>query len=380
MKAKVSVDKLSGVLELVKRVPSDKTTIPATAGVLVEFFPDNTLKIHANNTKQWVVVTLDEGVEVDVAGALVVPAKRFIGWVKTFSLGKVSFSLDPKDETTLKISVGSARTKIKCYPKDALPEVPTQQVKKEDVTFTVSSEDFEKKMHSITWAFKQERDALPTHRAVNMLCRQDGTVQVRAFDGIGSLAQVNLGIENPSPRPEEFSVFVPDEVLDALTFYKGSIDVAVTEKKIEFIQDKLMGGGLTLVGNFPDATTLLSNLDGLPVVRLPIDAFKAAIGRLDIILDNAISCLFDIAPTDFVLLSREGTPSSVSEHIPVNTENIEGGVPPRSIALSLPYMKSLLAHYAGGEFIFKFDQRKVVFLDPAVSDDWIGFMAQMTKG
>lgn len=379
MKAKVSVSALSEILELVKRIPSEKTTIPQCEGLLLEFLDSNVLKIHANNTRQWALATMDKGVTVEEAGEIVVPAKRFAGWVKSFSEGEIKFKADSSQSLALNLSVGRARTKIKCYSAGDFPEVPTKAVTDSDITFKVTAEEFEKKVHSITWAFKAERDALPTHRSIHMLCRPDGTVQIRAFDGVGSLSLVDLAIENPTPIPEGIAVFVPDEVLDALSFVEGDISVAMTEKKIEFIQDKLMGGGLALMGQFPDPTTLLGGIDKLPTVKLPIGSFKSAVGRLDVVVDNAISCIFDISPTDFVLRSQKGLLSSVEEHVPVKTENLPEGANPK-IVLSLPYTKSLLSHYTGGELIFKFDKKMVVFADPEVSDDWIGFMAQMVGG
>lgn len=376
MKAKISVEKLSDVLGRIRRVPSDKPTIPETAGILLEFHADNTLNISANSTSQWALITLSEGVQVETPGSVVMPAKRFIGWVKTFKSGMVSLGIDSKKKDTAVLSVGKARTKIKCYSVGEFHEVPTKSVGDEDITFQAEAEDFRQKVESVRWSFNTDRDTLPRNKSVNILCRADGTVQLRAYDGLGSLSFVNLAIENPVPRPEDFDVFVPGDLLDALSFEDGELSVAVTRDKIGFVQEGFMGGGSLVEGQFPNPSSLLSGLDELPQVRLPVDAFKSAVSRLDIVLTDAISCLFDMAQTEFILRSRSGSSSSVSEAIPVNTEGFEPDQQSR-IALSLPYIKALLSHYSGGEFIFKFNQRMAIFYDPGVSDDWVGLMAQM---
>jgi len=375
VKARVSVSKLVEVLELVRRVPSDKTTIPSCAGVKLEFFEDNTLKVHANNTREWVTATLKEGVEVDSAGVMVVPAKRFVGWVKTFSVGKVLLSESEKLALTLNLSVGKARTRVKCYAESDFPPVPViDEVGKDGAIFHVKSDDFQGKLRSVSWARKQERDFLLQQRAINLLCRADGTAQVRTFNGIGALSMANLELENPKPRENELNVYIPDEFLKVAIFTDDDIEVVVVGKRVQFSQDNLLWGGLLLVGMFPDASSLFKDKGNLPKVSLPVEAFQMAVNRLGVMLENAAFCTFDMTEASFTIKSNRGGQDSASEQVPVSIEGFEKGVT-KSVSLSLPDVARLLSTYTGSQFVFEFSDRLVIFSGDEVGGDWVGFMA-----
>jgi len=121
MKLNASRNSLVSTLQLVSRVVSTRSTLPALAGILV-IADEEGVTLRATDMELGLSRALD-GAAIDRPGTVLVPGRLLADVVRNLPEGEVSFAQRP-EQGDVEITAGNARFHLRTLPADDFPRLP----------------------------------------------------------------------------------------------------------------------------------------------------------------------------------------------------------------------------------------------------------------
>lgn len=290
MNFKISKKTIYNGLVTVSRAISANTPLPALSGIKIEC-TRNKLTLTGSNADisiQTAITRDDEDFiyEVTEEGAIVIEAKYIIEIVRKIDCDVIDFSL--VDGSLTKISGDSAEFKINGINASDYPNI---DFNKPLQNFKIDADLMRAVISQTTFA-ASDKETRPILTGVNFSAA-DGKLECIATDSF-RLAKKTITIN----APYNFNITIPAKSLnevEKIIDRDGAVEIAVSEKKIQFFFADTLIQTRLIDGKFPDTSRLIpeefaSSLlvdardmlnaidrasfiknDGIPIVKLALD-------------------------------------------------------------------------------------------------------------
>jgi DNA polymerase-3 subunit beta len=257
MQFKVTAKRLKQALQIVEAVLPAKAPLPAAAHVKLSG-KGRQLTLTATNLHSLIHYTFSA--EVAKEGVAVVPAKKFLDFVKTLSTEEISARRDANAKQ-LVITTGSINLKLPTLDDQEFPEAP----KEKGLSFKVRQADLREALRLT--AFAAERD---TNRHILQGCflhfSPEGRCHVIATD-TKRLAKYSFDPVTAPSHMDQGRFIIPIQTAEVLTdhlIHDAEMTITIGEKHISLDfetpgQDQYYLSFNQVIGNYPDCHGVIPN-------------------------------------------------------------------------------------------------------------------------
>ncbi|MBY4797799.1 DNA polymerase III subunit beta [Collinsella sp. AGMB00827] len=283
MQFTVSQASLASALSVVMKGASGTSTLPILAGVLIRA-EDGVIEFQTSNYT--ISIRHRIAARVDEAGAVVIPCKILANITKTLPDAPVSFTTEDRQ-----VSITCAKSSFRLSTLDVgdFPEFPAYTlVNSVELPAGVLSE-----MVGRVWRVTSTDRNRPVLNGV-FTTVENNTVRLVATDSY-RLAVCDTHVETSSLEGA-FELNVPAEALsDALSITggEGSILIGATETQVVFVAGDTTYIARRIEGTYPNYRALLPSTCAT-MVKIDVEALKAALKRVAVIAQNNSAVKFDI--------------------------------------------------------------------------------------
>jgi len=217
---KVDRKELAGVLAFLGKAVPGKSILPILQSIKV-VLDDSTLEMQASNLV--VHLTREIPTDGDDQWETCVPFETLKGIVSVDSGNEVGLSLKG-DKLT--VTVGAAKSNIKCLPAEEFPLVDTSQYKR---VATFDAQYLKKYVERVAWA-AYTGDDQPNKNSV-YFDASNGSLALVALDSIGQLAMIETGHK----IDDQFSFIMPLKATACLSELYGLTDILLGQNQVAFV-------------------------------------------------------------------------------------------------------------------------------------------------
>lgn len=274
MKIIVPVNELSKKMNAISSVVPGKTTMPILSTVLVNADKDG---IHFSATDLDISVTSKVNGELEEAGSIAVPARKFTEIVKSLSSGDVTLQAAGEKLT---ITCGKSKFVINGRSADDFPKMPKQQSK---TSFTIDPETLASLIMKTIYAVSTDLTR-PALCGVLWEVQRTGISMV-STDG-HRLARVELA--RKLGDVESIKAIIPPKALSTLRSYsegEKEIKISVGENSISFEMVETAIYSRLLEGPFPNYQKVIPEKNEKEMV-ISKDTLANATKRVSILSDS----------------------------------------------------------------------------------------------
>ena len=292
MKIRSTSGMLSGLVEMVARAVSARSTIPLITAVLFEADEDRNL-LTMKATDMEISISLTADTPVEEGGSIAIPAKLLLQYAKSLPEGEAELETDESGRGAT-LSCGGSSVSLNCYAPDdfpTLPEFPESAEREADgeggpgaaSAFSVDAAAFSEAVGKVLpFASKDESRAILMGVLVAF---SEGSATLVATDSyrLGLNSQKLDGAVEGAP-----TAILPARALKealrlaALAGEEGRVEVALTENQAMFRAKGLTLATRLIDGNFPEYQRLLP-VGFEETFSVKKDALLTALGRARIV-------------------------------------------------------------------------------------------------
>ena len=276
MDFKVTKDALVEGIQIVQNAVSQKSSLPILSNVLLEA-ENNELKLTATDLDMGICATIP--IQIEQAGAITVPAKKFFDIVKALpDASEIIVSMKKNNFVTIKS--GKAQIKIIGLPKDEFPQLP--QFK--DIDAITIEQSILKEMLNLTDFAISRDDTRYVLNGILLLISKD-KVSMVATDG-RRLANIIKPL--PSKTLIDRSVIVPSKTVQEVKRMlqeEGEVTIKFSDTQILFSFESCFVLSRLIEGEYPNYRNVIPEKSNKEVV-VGRETFLAATRRASIFTDQ----------------------------------------------------------------------------------------------
>ncbi|SHH16241.1 DNA polymerase III, beta subunit [Thermosyntropha lipolytica DSM 11003] len=342
MKFIIEKGQLSTLTTLVHRAASNKATIPALSGILIEASREKGLTMTATDMEIG-IKTSTEQVDIIEEGTVLVNAQYFSDFIKLLPDSPVTISLN-HETSKLDITYGRSTGHINIYDNQEHPGLPVKEaLEKITLPQKVLREGLKKTAFAAAHNhFRQ------VFTGVLFDILEDGMLKIVASD-THRLTQYTYMLEEKGLEPFNFIIPIRtiNEILRVLDDSEEKISICTTENHVVFQKPRFLLVSRLIEGQYPSYDNVIP---GTFKTEVDIDAYKftTALERARIVpADERIK----IPQIQIYLEGQEAVFKTYSEMMGEIIEVIEGvdikGESPFKIVFNTNYLLEIARIYAG---------------------------------
>ena len=274
MKFTITREKLQeGLVAVAASVPT-KTTLPVLSNILVEAVTDG---IRLSGTDLDIAVSTVVPAEVDVEGAVTLPAKKLVEIVR--ELPSAAVRIVAAGEQRVNLECGRSRFKLLGIPRDEFPSFPAVRF---ESAWTVTSGDLQKLIGHVAFAASTE-ESRPILNGVLWELRKD---QMRMVATNGHrLARMDVPVAG-GRAPADF--IVPPKALEQIRRLFGAadeIEIAKSENHLGFRSGQTMVFTRLIEGPYPNYEQVIPR-DNDRVAVVDKQGFTSTLRRVGVVASD----------------------------------------------------------------------------------------------
>jgi len=259
MQFTTTAKRLKQALQIVEAVLPARTTLPAATHVKMST-KDGRLTLTTTNLHNLIHYTC--AVDVTEDGVAVVPAKKFLDFVKTLSGEEISAKLDPQSRR-LDVTTGSIQLELPTLDDQEFPEPPPEK----GDSFKIKQADLREALRLTSFAAEQNTDRYILNGCL-LFFSEEGKCQVIATDA-RRLAKYTFDPVSLPTEPDKARFLIPNNVAKVLADHLiHEVDLAITigEKHVSLCfetpgQDNYFLHFSQVEGKYPECQGLIPNLN-----------------------------------------------------------------------------------------------------------------------
>lgn len=266
---------------------SNRSTIPATEGILIEAREDNTCTLTSYDT--------EKGIVLQVEPIFCTPGKYIVNAQKFFQISKVmsgdQIELDIDEKLVAKISCGNSSYKISALPGSDFPNLPDID---RDRSFIISQGLLKKMINKVSYAIGNDE----TRPILNgCFCHvEENRLSVVSCDTI-NLAKASATSEienrNESGKPLDFKFVIPSKTINELVRLISddndeTLQVFITRRYIIFIIGDITFFSRLIDGEYLDYNRVIVKNHKIKAV-VDRTEFTSALERASLVTEEKIA-------------------------------------------------------------------------------------------
>lgn len=264
MKLAVNLEEFRNALTLAMGSVETKVTIPILGHVLLEAGADR-LRIAATDLDTAMEVTIPA--EINVVGAVTVPAKKLLQYVRQLSGETLDIAATPTHWVSL--ACGASKARIAGDSKDSWAASPTPPEK----FYTLPLPELQRMIRIAMVAIPVPGELLRTSVMAALLGSDGALLRMTAFDG----SAVTIA-ETPSVEVIEPVLVSQDGLQQVLRLEGPTVDYAFNQNNCWFRSASSLLTARRIVGKIPNLSTTLS-MERTAAVTVDRKKFKEAVAR-----------------------------------------------------------------------------------------------------
>lgn len=324
---------LSTAINLVSKAISSKTTLPILSGIYFEAI-DNSIRIIGNDLNLCIETFMNA--EVIEKGSVVIPSRMFIELIK--KLPNSIIEIDISENNVISINCDDSSFKLIGLPGNEYPELPFIEDKS---IFEIDKELFSNMIRQTSFAISQD-ESRPILTGA-LLEIENGHFNMVAIDGF-RMAIKSANIKTPLTN----KAVVPGRTLNEINKIisqldtKSDLKIALDEKQVLFMVDKLKVYSRLLAGEFINYTQIIPS-EFKSTVKVNTEQFLTCIDRAYLVAkeNKNVSVKLEIKD-DLIKISSSSEVGSSMERVKINLEgnDLEIGFNPKYLIDALKVIDS----------------------------------------
>jgi DNA polymerase-3 subunit beta len=259
MQFTTTAKRLKQALQIVEAVLPTRTTLPAATHVKMST-KNGRLTLTTTNLHNFIHYTYATDITED--GVAVVPAKRFLDFVKTLSGEEISAKLDSQRKR-LDVATEGIQLELPTLDDQEFPDPPPEK----GLAFKIKQADLKEALRLTSFATEQNTDRYILNGCF-LYFSEDGKCQVIATDA-RRLAKYTFDPVSLPAEPDKARFLIPNNVAEVLADHLiHDVDLAITigEKRVSLCfetpgQDTYFLHFSQVEGKYPDCRSLIPNLN-----------------------------------------------------------------------------------------------------------------------
>lgn len=334
-------------IQNVEKIVSARSTLPIVGNILLEAL-NGTVKISANNLEMGIEIKM--GAEVKKEGAILIPAKTFIGIVA--KLPDENINIATKEREIIQISYKKAKFNINGLPADEFPVLPKITKSKE---ISIDAQVFSDMVkHTIFSASTSEEKfvlngvVLETGKSVK---NGDSNIRMAATDGF-RLARTSKKIKDVD---DAGSVIIPSKALNEIMRILqnkegGLLSIIISNEQIAFEYNDIYFVSRLIQGQFPNYKQVIPKESEVKIIVKTKEALEAAERAAVIASGSANIIRINIADGNLNISANTPDVGNIEENVAVEaTGNLRAPIA-LNVRLLTDALKSLGSEKISLEF------------------------------
>ncbi len=310
MHFKISKKTFYQALDKVARAISSSSPIPALSGIKIALI-NNEIQLTASNSDMSIYDTIksdeDNQLVIYEEGSIVIEARYILDIVR--KIDSAIIEVETIEGSLTKISGGNTEFKINGV---STSDYPLIDFSKPQDTFIISSSDLQKMILQTSFA-TTDRENRPILTGVNITC-EDGQLTFAATDS-NRLARKTIDINTQ----DHINFIIPATSLVKIARIidrNVDIEIAVSDKKVQFYFDDMIIQNRLIDGIFPDTNRFIPETYQT-IIKLDSRDLLNAIDRASFIksIDGVSIVNFQISENEFIVSSKSQEVGSSVEEI-----------------------------------------------------------------
>lgn len=361
MKFKIAKKIIYNGLVTVARAISANSPLPALSGIKFDCKKDHLILTGSNSDisiQTKIYPNKNYILEIIETGQVVIETKYILEIVRKIDADVII--LEIVDGSLTKISGDTAEFKINGVRASDYPNI---DFNKPEINFSIDAYSFKNVINQTTFA-TSDRDNRPLLNGVNFIA-SEGKLECVGTDSF-RLAKKTININNN----DSFNIIIPAKSLnevEKIIDRDEPIEVAISEKKIQFYFENTLIQTRLIDGKFPDVSRLIPN-EFLAKLVIEGQDMLNAIDRASFIKNDGVSVIKLSLSTDEVIMSSKSQEVGSSVEKLVYQEYIGD---PLTISFSGRYVFDAIRYLNSQKIIIEFSSENKPFIIKMVDDESI---------